>query len=132
MFLQSHSLSFVALALMVAPGLAQLSTQCNLFGVVGDCSQFVNDFCTTINPLTITPFNSISKCYNGPGNAFKCDLTALLTVNVTGTPGGTNCNTALTTAAHGCPMGGQGQFSGAPFIFAVDPNNGTCGLPCGD
>ncbi|KAJ7224941.1 hypothetical protein C8J57DRAFT_1390446 [Mycena rebaudengoi] len=90
---------------MVAPSLGQLNTQCNLSGVVGDCSRFVNDFCTTVDPLTITPFNSISKCYNGPGNAFKCDFTVLNTLNATGTPNLTNCNTALTTAARSCSMG---------------------------
>ncbi|KAJ7268405.1 hypothetical protein C8J57DRAFT_1325067 [Mycena rebaudengoi] len=128
MFFQSRSLYLVALALMVGPSFAQLVAQCNLSGIVGDCSRFVANFCSTLDH-PITPFGSTSKCYNGPDNAYKCDFTALSTVSTAATPNEVNCNTALNTVSRSCSMGGQGQFS---FIFAVDPNNGTCGLPCGD
>ncbi|KAJ7239244.1 antiviral protein CAP [Mycena rebaudengoi] len=117
---------------MVAPSLGQLNTQCNLSGVVGDCSRFVANFCATVDPLSISPFDSISRCYNGPANGFKCDFTVLNTLNITITPDGTNCNIALTPASRSCSMGGQGIFTGGTFLFAVDSNNGTCGLPCGD
>ncbi|KAJ7233699.1 hypothetical protein C8J57DRAFT_1729406 [Mycena rebaudengoi] len=128
MFFQSRSLSLVALALMVGPSFAELVAQCNLSGVVGDCSEFVANFCRNLD-RPINPFGTLSKCYNGPNNAYKCDFTALSTVNTAETPNEVNCNTALNTVSRSCSMGGQGQFS---FIFAVDPNNGTCGLPCGD
>ncbi|KAJ7245201.1 hypothetical protein C8J57DRAFT_1362496 [Mycena rebaudengoi] len=130
MFFQSRLLPLVALALMMGPSFAEIIAQCSLSGVVGDCSKFVADFCNSLDH-PISPFGSASRCYNGPGNAYKCDFTVLSPLSTAPTPNEVNCNTALNTVSRSCSMGGQGQVVGG-FLFAVDPNNGTCGLTCGD
>ncbi|KAJ7277228.1 hypothetical protein C8J57DRAFT_183991 [Mycena rebaudengoi] len=117
---------------MAAPSFGQLHAECSLSGTAGDCSRFVANFCNGLTPISISPFNSAAKCYNTPGNAFKCDFTVLNTINATGTPSVAHCDTTLNTVTSSCSMGGQGIFAGGAFMFAVDPNNGTCGLPCGD
>ncbi|KAJ6549812.1 hypothetical protein B0H19DRAFT_1264720 [Mycena capillaripes] len=130
----SHSLLFfVTLAAAVAPGFSQLSTACFPSGTVGDCSQFIPQFCDNVSKDSVNGSNTISQCFNTPGKSFKCDLTAVNTLTtVTDNPANSSCRTALTTISKDCPMGGDGIVTGGIFRFVIDPNNGTCGLPCGD
>ncbi|KAJ7107490.1 hypothetical protein C8R44DRAFT_857999 [Mycena epipterygia] len=68
-------LRFLALSVIVAPALSQLSSGCFENGgeTLGDCSAFVPQFCDNVAQNSIT--NTASQCFNS--GSFKCDLTAL-------------------------------------------------------
>ncbi|KAJ7500899.1 hypothetical protein B0H11DRAFT_769724 [Mycena galericulata] len=125
-------LRLVALAVIVAPGLGQLSSACFEQGTVGDCSSFVAQFCANAGKNSVNPSDTMAQCFNTPDKSFKCDLAVVNTLSVVNSPDVANCESALTAISQDCPMGGDGIFSGGTFLFSIDPNNGTCGLPCGD
>ncbi|KAJ6481515.1 hypothetical protein C8R47DRAFT_590318 [Mycena vitilis] len=126
-------LLFTALAATFGPTVGQLNSACfGPGGTVGDCSAYIAQFCANIAQNNVSPSNTISQCFNTPDKLYKCDLTAVNTLSVVNSPSQANCKTALTTIGQNCPMGGDGIFTGATFEFVIDPNNGTCGLPCGD
>ncbi|KAJ7110403.1 hypothetical protein C8R44DRAFT_260205 [Mycena epipterygia] len=131
---QSSLLRFVTLALVVTPSLTQMSTQCFTSGTVGDCSAFIAKFCGNIATLSIDAGDARSQCFNTPGQTFRCDLSAVNRVATTEIPSEANCQTVLSTVTAQCSMGGDGinNVPTSGFIFGIDPNNGTCGLPCGD
>ncbi|KAJ7467813.1 hypothetical protein B0H11DRAFT_2046500 [Mycena galericulata] len=134
MFSDSSSLQrFAVLCLMVAPVLGQFTSQCFTSGVVGNCSAFITDFCSDVANKSVSALNSKSECFNTPGQAFICDLSAVSQkVSSTGTPDEDHCITVLSTVAEECPMGGLGRFNDGGFNFVLDPNSGTCGMPCSD
>ncbi|KAJ7664671.1 hypothetical protein DFH06DRAFT_326481 [Mycena polygramma] len=125
-------LLLTTLAATLAPALGQLSSACFTGGTVGDCSPFIIQFCTNVAQNKISGSDTMSQCFNTPGGLFRCDFTTINTLSLVESPDATNCQTALTTISENCPMGGDGMFDGRVFQFVIDPNEGSCGLPCGD
>ncbi|KAF7374167.1 hypothetical protein MSAN_00298500 [Mycena sanguinolenta] len=99
---------------------------CLSSGASFDCSSFISNFCSSVNPDTVGPGNTISRCFNGPPAGHSCTLKAVNTASSSGSPGGPGCNTALDDVAAACPRGGSGQLSGHPFKFTINPNDSTC------
>ncbi|KAJ6613716.1 hypothetical protein B0H10DRAFT_2221957 [Mycena sp. CBHHK59/15] len=128
MLSNSHALfSFVALSVMMTPCLGQLQLTCNIGGTKGNCTSFIPAFCNSIGNSSIAPLDTTSRCFNTPGFTGKCDLTAW---NRRPGPNGnvpdvTNCVAALSTVSEACPTGGSGIFTGANFLFVLDPSTGT-------
>ncbi|KAJ7769726.1 hypothetical protein B0H14DRAFT_3894888 [Mycena olivaceomarginata] len=121
-------LRFLVLSVIVVPALSQSST-CFDSGVAGDCSSFVAQFCTNIAKDSIGIRNTASQCFNNPGEPFKCVFTALNVITSPSTPDPNHCQSVLLTLSEDCAMGGEGMVAGGGFLFVIDPNNGTCGLP---
>ncbi|KAF7378388.1 hypothetical protein MSAN_00265300 [Mycena sanguinolenta] len=91
-----------------------------------DCSSFISNFCSSVNPDTVGPDNTISWCFNGPLAGKSCIFKAVNTVSTSGSPGEPACNTALNDVTATCPKGGSGQLSGHPFKFTLTPSNEPC------
>nr|AEE87275.1 TMV inhibitor protein Y3 [Coprinus comatus] len=94
---------------------------------VAACARFIDDFCDTLTPNIYRPRDNGQRCY--VVNGHKCDFTVFNTNNG-GSPiraSTPNCKTVLRAAANRCPTGGRGKINpSAPFLFAIDPNDGDC------
>ncbi|KAJ7745890.1 hypothetical protein DFH07DRAFT_13414 [Mycena maculata] len=105
MFTTYHVLlRFVSFAVIVAPGLGQLSSACFDQGTVGDCSSFVAQFCANAGQNSVGPSDTMAQCFNTPDKSFKCDLAMVNTLSSVTGPDVANCETALTTISQDCPM----------------------------
>ncbi|KAJ7816019.1 hypothetical protein B0H13DRAFT_2683587 [Mycena leptocephala] len=118
-------LTFVLVAVLATPGLAQLQVSC-LRGVQFSCTNFYPTFCSSIGNISVDAGNTVTACFNdGPGQ--QCLLTAFNIAQ--------DLTPSLTKTAQ-YPSGGlcvvsHGQFTGAGFEFAIDPNNGGVVFPLG-
>ncbi|KAF9046972.1 hypothetical protein BDP27DRAFT_1434524 [Rhodocollybia butyracea] len=114
---------------LTAPVLGQ-TFSCLTTGVApGDCSQFIHQFCGSATDLVtlIAEEDNISRCFNTPGEGFKCDFTAWNQFSSNPeVPNDTFCLETLTAITQTCPMGGQGTVSGSFFSFQLIPNEGSC------
>ncbi|KAJ3558328.1 hypothetical protein NM688_g987 [Phlebia brevispora] len=132
MFTVRASTILSVIALMVTSGLTQGITNLVCFGdgLVGDCSPFINSFCTapSIDSIPIFPQSRLAACFEDPAG-FRCDFTAFRAQDTTGVLAldSTNCTNALLAAAEECAMGGTARVTGDDFFFTLDPNDGTCG-----
>ncbi|KAJ3534696.1 hypothetical protein NMY22_g6808 [Coprinellus aureogranulatus] len=119
--------SVVSASLFMTSAVAQLTVSCYSGGYTSDCARFINQFCNHATNNSYAPNDSMSRCFND-GKGGKCDLTVWLKNpgSANQSPSNTNCKNALNTAMQSCPYGGIGQYDGAPFQFAVDPNAGQC------
>ncbi|KAJ7597661.1 hypothetical protein C8J56DRAFT_920626 [Mycena floridula] len=125
-------LSFVTL---VTCAETPLNTTCHTTGVEGDCSSFIQTFCTSIGstPLVDVKYpDTTSRCFTAD-SGMKCDFTAWNVLPSShGEPNLTNCKRTLTDVASTCPQGGASMLVGATFQFHMDPNTGECSPPAGN
>ncbi|KAJ7212339.1 hypothetical protein C8J57DRAFT_1604311 [Mycena rebaudengoi] len=123
--LRTQLLGLVFLAVSTSHA-QQVELSCLDSGASFDCSSFISKFCSSINPTTVGPGNTISRCFNGPPAGKRCVLKAVNTGTTSGSPSGQACNTALSDVTNACPMGGNGRLSGHPFRFSINPNSEPC------
>ncbi|KAJ7505076.1 hypothetical protein B0H11DRAFT_1905152 [Mycena galericulata] len=134
-------LRFVSLAVLAMPSLGQLEFTCfpGDVGAASNCTIFASTFCQTVGTATVSGFDVVSRCFNGPTAGLNCayylrqlidhaagNLVAKNNVQTVGTPNIANCNNGLATISQECPTGGLGQFIGGTFQFSLDPDP----LPC--
>ncbi|KAJ6451937.1 hypothetical protein C8R45DRAFT_87785 [Mycena sanguinolenta] len=108
-----------------------ITFSCNSEGLIGDCGDFVTNFCTQMNLMTFTPSESGNRCYDLDVSAgSKCALTAFYSGPISsaaGSPNVTNCKNTLNDITANCPRGGSGTAGGV-FSWSIDPNDGSCGV----
>ncbi|GJJ06132.1 hypothetical protein Clacol_000321 [Clathrus columnatus] len=129
-----RSLQLIQLLLSTLCVYAQLEFEC-LPGISGSalCGILVPTFCQTLQNVTFSPGDSLSRCFNivsTNATVTQCDFTTLNVVSDVLPPSVPNCESVLENIIVGCPTGGIGQFVGGSYTFAVQPGNtGSCSNP---
>ncbi|KAJ7829725.1 hypothetical protein B0H13DRAFT_2679772, partial [Mycena leptocephala] len=122
-------LTFVLVAVLATPGLAQLQVSC-LRGVQFSCTSFYPTFCSSIGNISVDAGNTVTACFNdGPGQ--QCLLTAFNIAAGANTISVENCLNTLQVVSALCPMGGTGQFTVLASNLPSIPTTGGVVFPLG-
>ncbi|KAJ3527644.1 hypothetical protein NM688_g8102 [Phlebia brevispora] len=121
-------LTGAVLAYAVAPSFGQgLNITCfKSNGQKGNCTGFIDSFCTSISNTMVNPQDNVARCFTG--STFICDLMAWHAFEGSAQIDVPNCLSALSTVAATCVAGGTAFVQGNDsFAFTLDPNSGSCG-----